>query len=371
MATKKLTTISRYTGLSTDTKPTGVPVGSTYYEYDTRDMRITYDGTNWVLKIGKVALVEETGYSKFGEPTVQAINNADAVWSRAHNSFHAGSGSGWYANLYGGPQTGDDWASYIIPVKDMKVTDLDDMGWKWYQTNAEVYGLNIVIWVHDKNDHDIRAEITQSGSATSLDKGAGWNSHEFPSTAAEYFWYGENISGSGLSTGTLYTWAQFQADVTFSGLEIYKISLESGWYTTGIFEEYWLSDVQINGQVIPIKPDSGGSGRIGHRNFTTASGDLTGTIAPKTPFRLLSLDVHVTAVPDTGEVLTLTKDAGQGVLYDTLLLTDDLFIGSRTSEFYILGEGYDFSAEDEVDLFQTNGSDDDWGVTITYQTVFS
>lgn len=50
MAVKKESSIYRYTGLSTDTKPTSVPVGSTFYEYDTYRMAITYDGTNWVYK---------------------------------------------------------------------------------------------------------------------------------------------------------------------------------------------------------------------------------------------------------------------------------------------------------------------------------
>jgi len=48
MAVLLETTIQRFIGLSTDTKPTGVPVGSRYYEYDTRVAFVTYDGTNWV-----------------------------------------------------------------------------------------------------------------------------------------------------------------------------------------------------------------------------------------------------------------------------------------------------------------------------------
>ena len=53
MAVKKIATIKRWTGLSTDTKPTaaastGVPIGSTFYEYDTNLTWITYDSTNWV-----------------------------------------------------------------------------------------------------------------------------------------------------------------------------------------------------------------------------------------------------------------------------------------------------------------------------------
>ena len=50
MAVNRVTQIKRYIGLNSDTKPTGVPKGSTFYEYDTGRLYITYDGTNWVVK---------------------------------------------------------------------------------------------------------------------------------------------------------------------------------------------------------------------------------------------------------------------------------------------------------------------------------
>ena len=48
MAVKFMATIKRWIGLSTDTKPTTVPVGSKFFEYDTRKTFLTYDGTNWI-----------------------------------------------------------------------------------------------------------------------------------------------------------------------------------------------------------------------------------------------------------------------------------------------------------------------------------
>jgi len=48
MAVKYETTIKRFTGLSTDTKPTSVPAGSYFWEYDTNILFKTYDGTNWL-----------------------------------------------------------------------------------------------------------------------------------------------------------------------------------------------------------------------------------------------------------------------------------------------------------------------------------
>ena len=47
MAYKLITTIQRFIGLSSDTKPTGVPPGSTFWAYDTNILFKTPDGTNW------------------------------------------------------------------------------------------------------------------------------------------------------------------------------------------------------------------------------------------------------------------------------------------------------------------------------------
>lgn len=50
MTVALITTIQRFIGLSTDTKPTGVPAGSTYWAYDINVLYQTYDGTNWTPK---------------------------------------------------------------------------------------------------------------------------------------------------------------------------------------------------------------------------------------------------------------------------------------------------------------------------------
>jgi hypothetical protein len=51
MANHFIATIKRWAGLSTDTKPTDAPVGSTYLEYDSQQLYMTPDGgTTWVVK---------------------------------------------------------------------------------------------------------------------------------------------------------------------------------------------------------------------------------------------------------------------------------------------------------------------------------
>jgi len=58
MAVLKTVTTHRFIGSSSETKPTNVvgadpvPQGSTFYEWDTGVLYITYDGTNWVDKTG-------------------------------------------------------------------------------------------------------------------------------------------------------------------------------------------------------------------------------------------------------------------------------------------------------------------------------
>ena len=308
---------------------------------------------------------------EYGEPTLESGNNASANWCRGCVSpLDQKSSTGWLACLYGGIQTGDDWARVNVPVNEKPVPDFSSAKWSYYMTGTETMGVNIVIWVHDPDDFDKRAEITQLGGHADLEKAAGWNAFEFSPATGGMFFYGEGTTGTGLTAGTQYTWSQFQTDAVFKEWVIYRATIEYGWEASGTFDDVWVADIQLNDTMIPLKPDSGGSGRIARRYVDTAT-TLALTIAPKTPFRLLTLDAHASAVLDTGEVLTITKDAGLGTSFDGVILSDDLFIGSRTSEFYIFGEGYDFEAEDELDIAQANGSSDTIGAIVRYQTVFS
>ena len=50
MTVRLVTVIQNYIGLSTDSMPTSVKPGSTFFAYDTNARYITYDGTNWVTE---------------------------------------------------------------------------------------------------------------------------------------------------------------------------------------------------------------------------------------------------------------------------------------------------------------------------------
>ncbi|KKL96343.1 hypothetical protein LCGC14_1845460, partial [marine sediment metagenome] len=166
----------------------------------------------------------------FGAPVLRYQNNGMAGWCKENSVSQWQKGSGWTANLYGGTQTAwDDWAAIFIPVNELHTPDFNSALWTYYMTNAEVYGVNMVIWLHDPNNNDNRVEVTQAPSHAHLAKASGWDAHELNIETTQFFYFGEGVSGSGLSAGTQYKWSQFQVDPLFRTWTIYRISLEYGW----------------------------------------------------------------------------------------------------------------------------------------------
>ncbi len=97
------TTINRYIGLSSDTKPTSVPVGSTYYEYNTGEMYVTHDGTSWVKKDSVVStrLGASSATKKIPTANAYAVGNVvsesetqGTVWT--FNTMALSNGGGGY-----------------------------------------------------------------------------------------------------------------------------------------------------------------------------------------------------------------------------------------------------------------------------------
>lgn len=262
--TKRIVAPERHIGLSTKTKPTHQRAGATFYERDTGLLFITYDdGTNWVIK-RDVSGGEGTGNWLFGNPVLRMGGEGRVGWVKDTGNLEAlyvKSTSGYMANLYGGEQSGsNNWAAVFIPVNELPVPAFNTALWTYRLTDALTYGVNIVVWIHDPSDNDKRAEVTQSGSATSLAKADGWNAHEFPSGDSEMLWYGENTGSPDIcqTAGSVtYTWAQYQSDAVFSTWTIYRISLEMGWYSTGTFTDVWVADVKLNDVVIPLSPRDG------------------------------------------------------------------------------------------------------------------
>jgi len=217
----------------------------------------TLGGTKKIIRVDSQGR-PETGWL-FGEPVLRSGGLGTVGWCKENSASQWQKGGGWTANLYGGVQSGDDWAAVFIPVNELPVTEFNTAKWSYLMTGTETMGVNIVIWVHDPDDFDKRAEITQLGGVAGLEKAAGWNAHEFDPTDAGMLFYGENTTGTGLSAGAAnqYTWAQFQADALFSTWVIYRISIEYGWEASGTFDDVWVAEVKLNGVNIPLHPQIG------------------------------------------------------------------------------------------------------------------
>jgi hypothetical protein len=362
--TKLAISTHRFIGLSTATKDTGVPIGSTWYEYDTGDTYITYDGTNWSIKDSSNSSI----LWKFGHPVCRSTGVSQSYWAKSVISPYLQKGSGWSIILNGGVQSGSNWAGVYIPVNELLVTQFNTAKWAYYMTGTETMGVNIVLWVHDPTDFDKRAEITQLGSV--VEKAAGWDAHEFDSTDTGIFFYGENTTGTGLTAGTQYTWAEFQADALFKTWTIYRVSLEYGWEASGTFDPVWLAQISLNDQNIDLQPTRDDLEAPVFQYHTATTGALATALSPKTPFRLLSVHLKVNTAGTTDEAFTINLDAGRvATVYDTLFLSQNTKTPALTSLFASFGEGYDFMEDDEIDCAWANTENRTYGLTYAFRVL--
>ena len=77
-------------------------------------------------------------------------------------------------------------------------------------------------------------------------------------------------------------------------------------------------------------------------------------LAPGVKFRLLRVEAHRSAAPSDSENFTVKLDAGDGSGYDTLLDSVNPSVGSQTDLVFTYGDGYEFEANDEIDIAYTN-----------------
>jgi len=306
----------------------------------------------------------------FGEPTLRASVNGQATWSRWH---HQRPGTGWSAQLYGGKQdVYNDWARVMIPVNEMPIGDLKSLMYSWNNTEEEAEGPHLAIYIHDPDDNDARVEMTYLG--VQVDKEAGWQAFELDVTADYFYWYGENGSSTiGEGPGTQRGLDDYQADATFGRWTIYRIDVVWGGATgDAVYENLWLLDVKVNGTVIPMKPDSSGTGRIGKKFYTAGTSIASGAavLAPKTPYRLLSVSMKLNEEQTGGSAFVLSLLSEQGTAYDPAILTDDMDVpAGRLSLYAPFGQGYEFGMDDEIDLVYTNTGTKTYGLTYTYEVL--
>lgn len=305
----------------------------------------------------------------FGRPQLRADNNSIAYWARTTSSPYYQKGGGWQPCLDGRVMTGNDWAAVYIPVNELPIFALDAASWSYYMTTSDGYGVNIVVWVHDPENFDRRAEITQQGDNAGIDRGAGWNAHKFNIETTQMFYYGENVPETTQRTaGTQYTWAEFQNDPLFKDWLIYRVSIEFGWRASGTFGKAFVGEIKLNEIPIPLVPKP--EDLVAVKQYHTAtSAAISTALAPLTPFRLLSIDVEINTVGTTSEDFTVTKDAGESDAYDTRLLTINTLTDNVTSIYQTFGKGHEYRQTDEIDCAWPNSENRTYGLTYTWEPI--
>lgn len=132
-----------------------------------------------------------------------------------------------------------------------------------------------------------------------------------------------------------------------------------------------LAGLCINGiEYIFDKPDN----HIFKRYYTGSAGiaSLAALLSPMTPFRLLSVSMHIDGVQGGASsfVLNLLSGGPHDTYFDVNLLTDDMYVPTtRTSLYVPFGEGYEFDAADEIDCVYTNTTSKNYGLIYTFEVL--
>lgn len=188
----------------------------------------------------------------FGKPTLQWLknngteSNGRAEWTREWRRYGQ-----WTAKLSPGVQTDDDYGSVSWDVNGMRLADLQQISYVYRMGATEVVAPNVAIHVYDPNDIDNRADISLSHSTVGLPVTSGWQKYDLTTAIDGCFYYGNNIpSTTGLTSSdgtsaTIYTLAQFQADPVFSTYVIGKITIEYGYYSTGVLSPAHICKVEV------------------------------------------------------------------------------------------------------------------------------
>jgi len=103
-------------------------------------------------------------------------------------------------------------------------------------------------------------------------------------------------------------------------------------------------------------------------SVATGSAAIAKTVAPGAAFRLLRVELHLDSAPaSTAEDFTVDLDAGDGAAYDTQLVTLDLYTNAIQDLIRVFGEGFEFEADDEIDIAWANTPTETYGLRVVYE----
>ena len=98
--------------------------------------------------------------------------------------------------------------------------------------------------------------------------------------------------------------------------------------------------------------------------YATGTGAMAVTLAPGVKFRLEEVRLHIDAAVVEVENFTITMDADEDAVHDTVILTQAMatladFVNQPTRP-------QEFEASDELDFAFTNTDANTWGLTIIF-----
>lgn len=102
---------------------------------------------------------------------------------------------------------------------------------------------------------------------------------------------------------------------------------------------------------------------------TSSTGPIAMAVAPAALFRLLKIEIAYSSAPSSSESLTVINDAGDGPLYDVTIVSDDPSVSSATSYIETFGKGFEYEADDVIDIAYANTDNNDVNVRLSYELI--
>jgi len=100
---------------------------------------------------------------------------------------------------------------------------------------------------------------------------------------------------------------------------------------------------------------------------TFGAANIAVTASPQAIYRLVRMEVHLSAAPTTSENLTLTLNYKGTTAYNVVIYKRDLSVGSVTDIVALFGEGYEFEEHDTIVLAYANTDVGTIGVRLVTQ----
>lgn len=105
------------------------------------------------------------------------------------------------------------------------------------------------------------------------------------------------------------------------------------------------------------------------RAVLTGAAGIDHTISPGLPFKIIKLELHLSAAITTSENLVVTCDAGDGAAYDVVLLKRDLQVGSITDVVWKPEIPDEYEADDVILIEWTNSQTKTYGLRLIYELI--